>query len=186
MQNEFSRVRLHYREPGTQLTGTIHYAIGRCSLGSLLVARSSDGICAIFMDGEHDSLRSALAKAFPGNQLEEVTSTADVDRVKSFIDQPDAGVVLDVAVGGTKFQQRAWTALCEIPLGQTRSYKDVANALGLQQGARAIAGACAANVLAVAIPCHRVVHGDGSLSGYRWGVDRKRQLIAGEREHEPA
>jgi O-6-methylguanine DNA methyltransferase len=188
MRNEFSRVRLHYREPGTQPTGTIHYAIGPCSLGALLVARSSDGICAIFMDAESHLLRSALAKAFPENQLEDVTAVeaADIDRVASFIDQPAAGVTLDLDVGGTAFQQHAWAALCDIPFGQTRSYKDVADGLRLHGGARAIATACAANVLAVAIPCHRVVHGDGSISGYRWGAERKRQLLAGERDHEPA
>jgi O-6-methylguanine DNA methyltransferase len=114
------------------------------------------------------------------------SEAADVNRVASFIDQPAAGVTLDLDVGGTVFQQHAWAALCDIPSGQTRSYKDVAEGLGLYGGARAIATACAANVLAVAIPCHRVVHGDGSISGYRWGAERKRQLLAGERDHEPA
>ena len=100
-----------------------------------------------------------------------------VARVIGFIEQPELGFDLPLDIRGTAFQQRVWKALCAIPLGSTASYSEIANRMGAPQSARAVAQACAANPIAVAVPCHRVVRNDGALSGYRWGVERKRALL---------
>lgn len=177
-----SNVRLTFRAPGTVPQGKIRYSIGTCSQGALLVARSSDGICAILIDDEPARLRELVVHAFPGSVLEEMSLAMymDLAQVAAFIDQPSLGIVLDLSVGGTAFQQRVWKALCAIPTGQTRSYTEVAEAIENPDAVRAVAGACAANVLAVAIPCHRVIRNDGAIAGYRWGVDRKRSLLTQE------
>lgn len=178
-----SNVRLHFRIPGTMPTGTVRYAVGSCQQGALLVARSGDGVCAIFIGDQADPLREQIALAFPGKRLEEASAAleADLRTVAVLIDEPASETRLDLSVGGTPFQQRVWQALCAIPAGQTRSYAEIAQSLGMPDAARAVAGACAANVLAVAVPCHRVVRSDGSISGYRWGVERKRRLLQRER-----
>ena len=163
----------------------IRFAVGECSLGSILVAQSAKGICAILLGDDPDALVRDLQDRFPRATL--VGGDAAFERtiatVIGFIEAPAIGLDLPLDVRGTAFQQRVWQALREIPAGVTASYTQIAARIGLPQGARAVAQACAANALAVAIPCHRVVRTDGALSGYRWGVDRKRHLL--DREVNP-
>jgi len=176
-----SNVRLRFRTADSPLAGTIRYGIGTCTHGAFLVARGDDGICAILMSDKADLLPAELAEVFPSNRLEKSsTLRLDLVAVASFIDDSQSDVQLELTVGGTAFQQRVWKALCKIPSGKTRSYSELARNIGEEGAARAVARACAANILAIAIPCHRVVKSDGSISGYRWGVDRKRKLL--ERE----
>lgn len=169
-----------YRAGGAQVT--IRFAIGQCSLGAILVAASARGICAILIGDDPDALARDLQDRFPKAEL--VGGDAEfeqrVAKVVGFVEAPKLGLDLPLDVRGTAFQQRVWQALRDIPAGQTASYTDIAQRIGAPKAVRAVAGACAANALAVAIPCHRVVRTDGSLSGYRWGVERKRALL--ERE----
>lgn len=176
-------VTLHWRAPETGAPDHIHYAIGNCTLGALLVARSTRGICAIFLDDSADGLRRQLARAFPTARSEPAPAALqhELAQVVRFIDDPAAAAQLDLDIGGTPFQQRVWRELAAIPAGRTHSYSDIAQRIGAPAAVRAVAGACAANVLAVAIPCHRVTRRDGSISGYRWGVQRKHALLL--REH---
>ena len=160
----------------------IRFAIGECSLGSILVAKSDRGICAILLGDDPDELARDLQDRFPranliggDDQFEQL-----VARVVGFVEAPGIGLDLPLDVRGTAFQQRVWQALREIPAGVTASYTDIANRIGSPNAVRAVAQACAANALAVAIPCHRVVRNDGGLSGYRWGVERKRALLEKE------
>jgi AraC family transcriptional regulator, regulatory protein of adaptative response / methylated-DNA-[protein]-cysteine methyltransferase len=161
----------------------IRFAVGECSLGSILVAASDLGICSIALGNEPDTLLKQLQDRFPNAELIGGDKQFErmVAQVIAFVENPAVGLELPLHVQGTAFQQRVWKALCEIPCGTTCSYSELARTLGQSKAARAVAGACAANTLAVAIPCHRVVHIDGSLSGYRWGVDRKERLLAVER-----
>lgn len=160
----------------------IRFAVGQCSLGAILVAMSARGVCAILLGNDANELtrdlqdRFATAKLVGGDRSFEKT----VAQVVGFIDDPRVGLGLPLDVRGTAFQQRVWQALQRIPAGKTASYAQIAKWIGAPAAVRAVAGACAANSIAVAIPCHRVVRSDGSLSGYRWGVERKRALL--ERE----
>jgi AraC family transcriptional regulator of adaptative response/methylated-DNA-[protein]-cysteine methyltransferase len=161
----------------------IHFAVGECSLGSILVARSAWGVCAILLGDDPALLLRELQDRFPQARLiggdagfEEV-----VARVVGWVESPCIGLDLPLDVRGTAFQQRVWQALRTIAAGSTASYTEVADKIGEPQAARAVAAACAANPLAVAIPCHRVVRNDGALAGYRWGVERKRALLDRER-----
>ncbi|EWS52549.1 Regulatory protein of adaptative response [Methylibium sp. T29] len=162
----------------------IRFAIGQCSLGAILVAQSERGICAILLGDDPDALARDLQDRFPQARL--IGGEADfedwVARVVGFVEAPGLGLDLPLDVRGTAFQQRVWQALRDIPPGRTASYAEVAARIGAPTAVRAVAQACAANALAVAIPCHRVVRSDGALSGYRWGVERKRQLLALEQE----
>ena len=160
----------------------IRFAIGQCSLGAILVAATDKGICAILMGDDPDPLVRDLQDRFPHAELRgaEADFEATVARVVGFVESPGIGLDLPLDVRGTAFQQRVWQALRAIPSGQTVSYAELAERVGLPSGARAIAGACAANPVAVAIPCHRVVRQDGSISGYRWGVERKAALLKRE------
>lgn len=166
----------------------IRFAVGECSLGSILVARSDKGVCAILMDDDPDALVRDLQDRFPKARL--VGGDADfeqlVARVVGLVEQPGVGLDLPLDVRGTAFQQRVWQALRDIPAGTTATYREIAEKIGQPRAVRAVAGACAANALAIAIPCHRVVRNDGSLSGYRWGVERKQALIAREAQAEKA
>jgi AraC family transcriptional regulator of adaptative response/methylated-DNA-[protein]-cysteine methyltransferase len=161
---------------------TIRFAVGACSLGAILVAATDTGICAILIGDDPDALVRDLQDRFPRAEL--VGADGGFERtvalVVGFVEAPRLGLDLPLDVRGTAFQQRVWQALREIPAGQTVSYAELAERVGLPAGARAVAGACAANAIAVAIPCHRVVRNDGALSGYRWGVERKQALL--ERE----
>ncbi|MDB5963286.1 MAG: ada [Massilia sp.] len=160
----------------------IRFAIGACSLGAILVAATGTGICAILIGDDPDLLARDLQDRFTGADLRgaEPDFEATVAAVVGLVEQPSIGLDLPLDVRGTAFQQRVWQALRAIPAGETVSYAALAERLGVPGGARAIAGACAANPVAVAIPCHRVVRQDGSISGYRWGVERKALLL--ERE----
>lgn len=160
----------------------IRFAIAACSLGALLVASTDKGVCAILLGDDADMLLRDLQDRFPQADLRgaEPDYEQTVAKVIGMVEAPALGLDLPLDVRGTAFQQRVWQALREIPAGSTVSYAELARRIGLPTGARAVAGACAANALAVAIPCHRVVRNDGALSGYRWGVERKRQLL--ERE----
>ncbi|WP_263145152.1 bifunctional DNA-binding transcriptional regulator/O6-methylguanine-DNA methyltransferase Ada [Pseudomonas sp. RIT-PI-AD] len=173
-----------YRAGGSNTA--IRFALGECSLGSILVAQSARGVCAILLGDDPDALLRQLQDAFPRAEL--VGGDAPFERlvalVVGFIEAPALGLDLPLDVRGTAFQQRVWQALREIPLGSTASYADIAARIGAPRAVRAVARACGANRLAVAIPCHRVVRSDGQLSGYRWGVERKRRLL--ERETPPS
>ncbi|KQQ47427.1 6-O-methylguanine DNA methyltransferase [Duganella sp. Leaf126] len=162
----------------------IRFAIAACSLGAILVASTDHGVCAILIDDDPDFLLRDLQDRFPQAELigAEAGYEQVVSRVVGLVEHPALGLDLPLDVRGTAFQQRVWQALRAIPAGRTVSYAELAELVGLPKGARAVAGACAANVLAVAIPCHRVVRNDGALSGYRWGVDRKAALLDRERE----
>ncbi len=161
----------------------ISYAVGKCSLGLALVAATERGICAILLGDDADGLAEDLAARFPRAEISHSDDfSAYLGQVIAKIDQPSSNFALPLDIRGTAFQWRVWQALQEIPAGETRSYSEVAAELGQPNAVRAVAGACAANRLAVAVPCHRVVGRDGSLSGYRWGVARKRALLAREAE----
>jgi AraC family transcriptional regulator of adaptative response/methylated-DNA-[protein]-cysteine methyltransferase len=157
----------------------ILFAVGQTSLGAILVASSKKGVASILLGDDPDKLVRDLQDRFPKAKLigADRDYEALVARVVGFIEAPELGLDLPLDVRGTAFQQRVWQALQQIPVGQTVSYADVAQRIGSPKAVRAVAGACAANPLAVAIPCHRVVRNDGSLSGYALGVERKRTLL---------
>src|SRR5439155_18943229 len=158
------------------------FAIGECSLGAILVAATDKGICAITLGDDPAVLLAELQQRFPRAQL--IGADADFERVVAtvvgFVEAPRTGLDLPLDVRGTAFQQRVWQALQQIPPGATASYSDIAQRLGAPRSVRAVATACAAYAIEVAIPCHRVVRQDGALSGYRWGVERKRSLLQRE------
>lgn len=160
----------------------IRFALGQCALGAILVAQSGRGICAILLGDDPELLVRDLQDRFPHAAL--IGGDAGFERlvaqVVGFVEAPGVGLDLPLDVRGTVFQQRVWQALRQIPPGHTASYAEIARRIGAPKAVRAVAGACAANVLAVAIPCHRVVRTDGNLSGYRWGVERKRALLENE------
>ncbi|HWA42016.1 MAG TPA: bifunctional DNA-binding transcriptional regulator/O6-methylguanine-DNA methyltransferase Ada [Hypericibacter adhaerens] len=160
----------------------IRFAVGQTSLGAILVASSRKGVAAILLGDDPDRLLRNLQDRFPRAHLigADREYEALVAQVVGFVEAPRLGLDLPLDVRGTAFQQRVWQAFREIPAGTTVSYAEIARRIGAPGAVRAVAGACAANNLAVAIPCHRVVRQDGSLSGYAWGVERKRALL--ERE----
>lgn len=171
-----------FREGGQ---GTeIWFAVGECSLGSVLVAQTERGVCAIAMGDDPDALVRDLEARFPKARL--IGGDAKFERtmavVAGMIDAPGAACSLPLDIRGTVFQKRVWQVLRQIPPGTTKTYTEIAELLGMPNAARAVARACASNPVAVAIPCHRVMRGDGSLAGYRWGVDRKCVLLDRERQ----
>lgn len=173
-------------KPARYLSGgkdtRIRFAVGECSLGAILVAATDKGVCAIAIGDDPDTLARALQDRFPKAEFKGGDTAFEqwVAAVVGMVEQPAIGLDLPLDVRGTAFQQRVWRALRDIPAGSTLSYTELAERIGAPKSVRAVAGACAANVLAVAIPCHRVLRHDGSLSGYRWGVARKRTLLARE------
>lgn len=169
-----------YRAEGQN--NDIRFAVGQCSLGAILVAQSARGVCAILLGDDPHQLVCDLQDKFRRANLIGADHEFEqlIAKVVGFIEAPALGLDLPLDVRGTAFQERVWQALREIPVGTTASYADVARLIGAPKAVRAVAQACGANSLAVAIPCHRVVRSDGNLSGYRWGVERKRQLL--ERE----
>jgi len=157
----------------------IRFAVGECSLGSILVAASEIGVCAILIGDDPDALAHDLQDRFPRARLIGGDAAFEqlVAKVVGLVEAPRVGLDLPLDVRGTAFQQRVWQALRDIPAGTTVSYADLARRIGAPKSVRAVAQACGANPLAVAIPCHRVVRNDGALAGYRWGVERKRTLL---------
>jgi AraC family transcriptional regulator of adaptative response/methylated-DNA-[protein]-cysteine methyltransferase len=177
-----SMFKYNFRAPGSQVEGPIRFAAGQTVLGQVIVGRSQRGICAIFLGEEEQALRGLLATAFPSIELQvdQASLEHELNQVVAFIDKDTSTGVINLDIGGSALEQKVWQALRGIPAGKTRSYSNVARDLGMPKAVRVVARACAANVLAIAIPCHRVVRSDGSISGYRWGVERKRALLADE------
>lgn len=175
-----------YRAGGRD--STIRFAVAQCTLGALLVAASEKGVCAILLGDDPDALVRDLQDRFAQAQLVGADATFErwVAQVVGFVEAPRIGLDLPLDLRGTAFQQRVWEALRRIPAGETVSYATLAQQMGQPRAVRAVAQACAANPVAVAVPCHRVVRTDGSLSGYRWGVERKRALLAREKEQPAA
>jgi AraC family transcriptional regulator, regulatory protein of adaptative response / methylated-DNA-[protein]-cysteine methyltransferase len=157
----------------------IRFAVGECSLGAILVAATDKGVCAILLGDDPETLVRDLEDRFPKARLIGGDTQFEqlVSNVVGFVEAPALGLDLPLDVRGTAFQQRVWQALREIPAGSTASYSEIARRIGAPKAVRAVAQACASNLIAVAIPCHRVVRNDGGLSGYRWGVERKRALL---------
>jgi AraC family transcriptional regulator, regulatory protein of adaptative response / methylated-DNA-[protein]-cysteine methyltransferase len=166
-----------YRAGGAQ--EEIRFAVGQCSLGSILVAQSGRGICAILLGDDPDALLKELQDGFHRANLIGGDAKFEklVAQVVGLVEAPGARFDLPLDIRGTVFQRRVWEALRKIPPGGTASYAEIARRIGAPKSVRAVAGACAANTLAIAIPCHRVVRNDGALSGYRWGIERKRALL---------
>lgn len=160
----------------------IEYELGSCSLGCVLVASSDNGICAIALGDEPGPLVEWLKQTYPhvqkGQQNRVLLSR--LQQVLNFAEWPDADLKLELDIQGTEFQKRVWRALLRVPPGQTRTYTQIAEEIGSPSAVRAVAGACAANLLALAIPCHRIIRQDGEISGYRWGRERKKILLQKE------
>lgn len=169
-----------YRAGGTD--EEIHFAIAKTSLGALLVAASEKGVCAILLGDDPEKLLRDLQDRFSRARLVGGDAKFEklVAKIVGLAEHPGKGLDLPLDIRGTAFQQRVWKALITIPAGKTASYAQIAKKIGRPQAVRAVAQACAANNLAVAIPCHRVVKTDGGLSGYRWGVARKQELLKRE------
>ncbi len=161
---------------------SIRFAVGQSSLGAILVAATDKGVAAILLGDDPGTLVDELQTLFPKAELvgADKEFEAMVAKVVGYVEAPDVGLDLPLDVRGTAFQQRVWRALSEIPAGTTATYAEIAERVGSPKAIRAVGQACAANTLAIAIPCHRVVRTDGSLSGYRWGIDRKRDLLKRE------
>jgi AraC family transcriptional regulator of adaptative response/methylated-DNA-[protein]-cysteine methyltransferase len=173
-----------YRKGGRGLT--VRYATADCFLGVVLAGFTDQGVCAIEFGDARAPLVQALRERFPEADLRDAQDELAplLSEVADFIRRPDQGLDLPLDIQGTAFQQRVWQELMRIPAGETRTYTDVARALDAPTSVRAVAAACAANPLAVAVPCHRVLRKSGELAGYRWGLDRKRRLLELERESE--
>ena len=160
----------------------IAYAIASCSLGAVLVATTDAGVCALLLGDSEEALVAELGKRFPAGAIR-----SDAERLEpwlrnavALVERPANGFDAPLDARGTDFQRRVWQALREIPAGSTATYTEIAEQVGRPRSVRAVAAACAANPLAIAVPCHRVVRGDGNLAGYRWGSERKRALLARE------
>jgi AraC family transcriptional regulator of adaptative response/methylated-DNA-[protein]-cysteine methyltransferase len=179
-KNMLGMTPTQYRSGGAN--EDLRFAVGQSSLGAILVASSDKGVASILIGDDPDELVRDLQDRFPKARLlggdKEYESM--IAWVVSFVEAPRIGLNLPLDVRGTAFQRRVWQALQAIPVGQSSSYSEIARSIGAPKSVRAVASACAANRIAVAIPCHRVVRNDGALSGYAWGVERKRELIARE------
>ncbi len=175
-----------YRRGGTG--ERVRFALAQCSLGAILVAASEKGICAISLGEEPEALLRELEDRFPKARLigGDAAFESTVAKVIAFVEKPGVGLDLPLDVRGTAFQERVWRALRKIPAGRSVTYAELAAKIGAPAAVRAVAGACAANTIAVAIPCHRVVRKGGALSGYRWGVARKRALLDREAANKKA
>ncbi|MCA9564208.1 MAG: methylated-DNA--[protein]-cysteine S-methyltransferase, partial [Myxococcales bacterium] len=169
-----------YRKAGSGQA--IQFAVAECSLGHVLVAATEIGVCAVLLGDEPQALIDDLEQRFSSAKIDlaDPGFEATVEAVISVIEAPSKGCSLPLDIRGTAFQNLVWRALRSIPPGQTLSYSELASALGKPTASRAVAGACAANQIAVLVPCHRIVRGDGSISGYRWGVQRKKELLRRE------
>jgi O-6-methylguanine DNA methyltransferase len=162
----------------------IRFEIRESSLDLLLVAFSAKGLCAVLLGDDRRALRLDLQERFPNATIIDAEAEAAglAAEVLQFVESPQLGLDVSLDLRGTAFQRRVWRALLNIPVGTTASYTEIAQRIGMPKGARAVARACAANSLAIVVPCHRVVKSDGKLSGYRWGVERKKILLRKELE----
>jgi methylated-DNA-[protein]-cysteine S-methyltransferase/AraC family transcriptional regulator of adaptative response/methylated-DNA-[protein]-cysteine methyltransferase len=168
-------------EAANTAVDVLFHATGECALGKVLVARSIKGVCAILLGDDGSELESDLANRFPRATLvsNEAVVRNDLTKIARYVDDPSKGLDLALDIRGTPLQRRVWQTIRTIPVGQTRSYMQVArliNPVYPSVGARVVANACAANPIALAVPCHRVVRTNGELAGYRWGLMRKREL----------
>jgi AraC family transcriptional regulator of adaptative response/methylated-DNA-[protein]-cysteine methyltransferase len=179
---DLALLEMELRIKEDQMVGEISYCIVRCSLGFILIARTDRGICAISLGDEPTSLRQDLERRFPEATLRVVQVTEDtlLGRALALVESPHEKGVVPLDLHGTPFQKRVWQALRDIGPGYTTTYAGIAARIGAPRAVRAVARACAANPIAVAIPCHRVIRSDGAISGYRWGIHRKQALL--ERE----
>lgn len=161
---------------------TIRFAIGQSRLGAVLVAATEKGLCAIFLGDDPERLAHDLQDTFPEAEISPGDKSFDarVAQVIGFVEQPAHGLDLPLDIRGTAFQRQVWEALQSVPPGMTATYTEIARLIGQPKSVRAVATACAANKIAIAIPCHRIVRTDGSLSGYRWGLERKSELLQRE------
>lgn len=169
-----------FRDGGKNIQ--IRFALGECSLGVILVAATDKGVCSIELGDDPDQVMRSFQDRFPKAELvgADAKFEALIAQVVGFVDAPVGDLKLPLDIRGTAFQERVWSALRQIPSGKTASYADIAKAIGQPSAVRAVASACANNKIALAIPCHRVIRTDGSLSGYRWGVERKKALLQRE------
>lgn len=167
---------------GTPSADEILYTIGSSSLGRVLVARSARGLCAIFLGEDDEALVRDLRARFPRASLREdgVVLAPLAAEVIAMVETPSRGAEIPLDLRGTAFQRSVWQALREIPAGETASYAEIASRIGRPGSVRAVGGACGANPVAVVVPCHRALRSDGALAGYRWGLERKRALLARE------
>jgi len=157
----------------------IHFSYRPSSLGLILIAESTTGVCAVLLGDDHEALRAELATRFPGVRL--VNRDARLaTRVLQAVEHPERSADVPLDLQGTPFQRAVWQALRQIPAGRTATYGELARRIGRPRAVRAVARACAANKLAVVVPCHRAIRSDGQLAGYRWGLQRKRALLAKE------
>lgn len=165
----------------------LRVGLGRSALGVVLVAASDLGVCAILLGDDPGALRDDLARRFPGATLNDAGEDFSpvVSAVVAMLERPENGLDLPLDPRGTPFQRRVWDALQAIPPGTTTTYAAMADRLGMPGGSRAVARACAANPLAVIVPCHRVIRADGALAGYYWGIARKAALLERERHRTP-
>jgi AraC family transcriptional regulator, regulatory protein of adaptative response / methylated-DNA-[protein]-cysteine methyltransferase len=162
----------------------IKFATGKSELGAVLVARSSAGVCAILIDDRVEGLKRDLVEQFTDAKFvrSDRALRSDLDKILTFIKTPAKGLDLALDIRGTPFQRRVWTALLGVRVGYKITYAALASRIGEPRAIRAVANACAANAIALAIPCHRVVRSDGALAGYRWGAERKRSMVEKEAE----
>lgn len=169
-------------EPAAAVLDVLSYAIAQCELGIVLIARSARGVCAILLGDDAEELTADLASRFPQSALvqDEAPVKDDFAKIERYIANPAEGLTMNLDMRGTPFQRQVWEKLRASAAGQTMTYTELVHGLGAVSHPRAVAGACAANPIALAIPCHRVVRSDGQLAGYRWGLDRKRTLIEKE------
>ena len=170
-------------DPAASLAADIlSYGTSPCTLGEVLAARSTEGVCAVLIGDTVEELEADLAALFPGSAIlrNELSVQEDLAKLVRFMEKPAAGLHLTIDMRGTPFQRRVWQKLRTIPVGRTVTYSELAKRIGPPASPRAIGSACAANPVAIAIPCHRVVRSDGGFAGYRWGIERKRALIRKE------
>lgn len=162
----------------------IKFATGKSELGTVLVARSAAGVCAILIGDGVEVLKRDLAEEFADARLvhDDRAVRTDLDKILTFIKTPAKGLDLPLDIRGTPFQRRVWDALLGVRVGHKITYAALASRIGEPRAIRAVASACAANAIALAIPCHRVVRSDGALAGYRWGTERKRSMVEKEAE----
>lgn len=170
------------RNAASMSTDVLSYAVAACELGKVLIARSAKGVCAILLGNHVEDLVADLASRFPRAALARNDAAVKVDlaKVLRYLSNPGEGLDLTLDMRGTPFQQRVWEKLRAIVSGKTVSYTELAGQLSPRGNPRAVARACAANPIALAVPCHRVIRSSGALAGYRWGLDRKRALLQRE------